>query len=198
MGKNSDLLAVGIVVLIIGVLLLAYSASSYTEIRALKGKIDFYELENNNRMPDSEKYTQFLMNADYLNKKLDQNKNLIIKNAACAYADYAQHNAIGLYHLTQSQADTSKKTVAQGNMRSLYSVLSSYKSCKNTNNYRMQLQQILDSEDKINDFYEQDKINTFINGKSYVEQNIEDSPQNEEESYTTPTSEDTMQTGGTY
>ena len=203
MDKNTNgLLILGICTLVLGLVLFAYSLSSFAETRALQEKIDFENLENNNQMPDSEKYFQYLTNSDYLNNKLKQNQNLIIKNVSCAYVDYSQHNAIGLYKLVRFQSDESRKNVAQGYIKSLYSILDKYKSCKNYSAYKEELKNILESNEQKEDIYAQDRMNTFLNGIPYQDdsEQIETQPLIDEPQpkYIQPTYSDTMQTGGTY
>lgn len=200
MDKNTNnLLILGICILAFGLILLAYSVSSYTETKNLEEKIDFEALETNNQMPDSEKYFQYLSNSDFLNKKLNQNKNLLIKNASCAYVDYAQHNAIALYRLVNLQSDTSRKNVALGNIQSLYDTLNYYKSCKNYSLYKDELKNILETEkNKKDDLYTQDRMNTFLDDE-YIENELEkESLIEEPKPYSQPTYSETMQTGGTY
>ncbi len=201
MDKNTNnLLILGICLLVFGILLFAYSISSFAETKSLNEKIDFETLENNNQMPDSEKYFQYLTNSDFLNKKLNQNKNLIIKNTSCTYVDYAQHNAIALYRLVKLQSDTSRKNVALGNIQALYTTLDSYKSCKNYSTYKDALKNILENEkNQKEDLYMQDRMNTFLGEEKYEEEYYEE-PAIEEhpQQYSQPTSSDMMQTGGTY
>ncbi len=208
MDKNSNnMLIIGVGLLVAGLFLSAYSISSYIETKTLTSKIDFEELENNNQMPDSEKYYQYLSNSDFLNSKLNQNKDFIVKNASCAYVDFAYHNAVSFYKLTQGQSDMSKQGVAQGNIRSLIAIMDSYKSCKNTSQYKSELQKILDSEDKMSDLYEREQMDNFING-DYINEFINVPQETEQESepviieepitYPKPNASDTMQTGGTY
>ncbi len=201
--STNNWLIFGISILVLGILLLAYSISSFAEIKALKDKIDFETLENNNQMPDSEKYFQYLTNSDFLNKKLNQNKNLVIKNTSCAYVDYSQHNAIGLYKLVRFQSDETRKNVAMGYIKSLYSTLDNYKSCNNYSAYKEELKNILDSSQQQEDIYTEDRMNTFLHGLPYddsTEQQYETQPLVEDQTpvYPQPNYSDTMQTGGTY
>lgn len=147
MEKNSnDLLLLGISILIIGLLLASYSFSSYSEVKTLTSKIDFEELDNNNQLPTSEKYYKYLSYADFLNQKLTKNKNILIKNTSCNYIDYAYHNAIGLYNLTYKKmpTDDTKRSVAAGNVRTLYTMLDNYNTCKQTSEYKSKLEKLLE------------------------------------------------------
>lgn len=203
---TKGLLILGVSILALGLVLLGYSISSYLETKELANKIDFNELENNNQMPDNDKYFQYLSNADFLNQKLKQNKNLIIKNSSCIYLDYAKHNAIGLYKLVQNQSEFTRQNVAKGNIKTIESVIENYKSCKNYKANKESLKRILDNDDRVNELYEQDRINNFINGDIYVDNqlNEEQVPQTNntvnipQEPYQSPSASDTLQTGGTY
>ena len=147
MGNNSnDMLALGISILLIGLLLGSYSFSAYTEIKSLKNKIDFEALDNNNSLSTSDKYYQYLSNADFLNKKLNKNKNILMKNTSCAYLDYAIHNADGLYQLVYKKIDSddTKQSIASGNIRTLYNMLENYNTCKKTAQYKSELKKLLD------------------------------------------------------
>lgn len=177
MDKNTnDLLLLGISILAVGLLLLSYSVSSYNETKSLASKIDFEELEENNQMSTSDKYFKYLSIADFLNQKLNQNKNILIKNSSCVYLDYAQHNAIALYKLAYNglQTEESRKNVAAGNVRSLYSMMDNYKTCKQSSSYKTELKHILDDIQKSDILYSQreNRMDSFMNGynNSYTPQ----------------------------
>lgn len=158
MDKNTnELLMLGVTILIMGLLLFSYSISCYKESRELASKIDFEELDYNNQISTSDKYFKYLSNADYLNQHIKKNKNILIKNSSCIYLDYAQHNAISLYKLTYSgiQTDESRRNVAAGNVRALYNMLDDYKTCKQAQNYKAELKNILDDIQKTDDLYSQ-------------------------------------------
>lgn len=166
MGKNTNnLLLLGISILVMGLFLLSYSISSYTELKSLDEKMNFEELEDNNQMSSSDKYYRYLSNSDYLNQKLNKNKDLLIKNASCVYLDYAEHNAVGLYELTYNglEGDTSRKNVAAGNVRSLYNILNSYRTCSKTSGYKDELKHILDEIEHADTMYDRDmRMDNFM------------------------------------
>lgn len=168
MNKNlNNLLLLGISFLIMGLLLLTYSISTYNEIKSLSVKIDFDELDNNNQMATSDKYFKYLSYADFLNGKLKKNKDLLIKNSSCVYLDYAEHNAMSLYKLSYNglQTDESRKSVAAGNVRSLYNMLDNYGTCKQTPDYKSELKNVLDDIQKSETLYSEssDRMNSFVN-----------------------------------
>lgn len=171
--NNNNLLTLGIIFLILGGALGVYSISSYLELKDLGDKVDFELIDDNNQMSSSDKYYKYLSIADFLNQKLNQNKNIPIKNASCVYLDYAQHNAIELYRLTsrRMELDDSKKNVAAGNVRSLSNMLDNYKTCNKTQTYKTELNNILDeiqkSEELNND--REMRMNKFMN--SYPQEN---------------------------
>lgn len=148
--NNNDLLMLGIMFLVIGGALGVYSISSYLELKNLGDKIDFELIDDNNQMSSTDKYYKYLSFADFLNQKLNQNKNIPIKNASCVYLDYAQHNAIELYRLTsrRMELDESKRSVAAGNVRGLVTMLDNYKTCNKTQSYKTELNNILDEIQK--------------------------------------------------
>jgi len=169
MNKNTNnLLFLGITILVIGLFLLSYSISSYKEVKDLSNKVDFDELENNTQMSGSEKYFKYLSIADYLNQHLNKNKNLAIKNTSCVYLDYAQHNAILLYKLTYSglQTEESRKSVAAGNIRSLFSMLDNYATCKQAPAYKAELKNLLEDIQKSDVLYSnrEERMQSFMNG----------------------------------
>lgn len=153
--NTNNLLFLGISILVIGLFLLSYSVTTYKEVESLANKIDFEELDNNNQMSSSDKYFKYLSISDYLNQILNKNKNLLMKNSACIYLDYAQHNAISLYKLTYSgvQTEETRKSVAAGNVRNLYTMLDNYKTCKQTETYKAELKNILDDIQKSDTLY---------------------------------------------
>lgn len=162
----NDLLILGGSILLLGLLLMSYSISTYRETKALEDKIDFEEIDNNNSMSSSDKYFKYLSIADFLNQKLKKNEGLLMKNSSCAYLDYAQHNALALYRLTYNgmQTDESRKSVAAGNIRNLYSMLDNYKTCKQSNDYKKELGDILTDIQKTDDLYSQrqDRMSSFM------------------------------------
>ncbi len=188
--NTNNLLFLGISILVIGLFLLSYSITTYKEVQSLANKIDFEELDNNNQMSSSDKYFKYLSISDYLNQILNKNKNLLMKNSACVYLDYAQHNAISLYKLTYSgvQTEETRKSVAAGNIRNLYTMLDNYKTCKQTENYKTELKNILDDIQKTDNLYSEreQRMESFMkdyNAKkeeqpSPEEENIEEQYQN--------------------
>ena len=188
--NTNNLLFLGISILVIGLFLLSYSITTYKEVQSLANKIDFEELDNNNQMSSSDKYFKYLSISDYLNQILNKNKNLLMKNSACVYLDYAQHNAISLYKLTYSgvQTEETRKSVAAGNIRNLYTMLDNYKTCKQTENYKTELKNILYDIQKTDNLYSEreQRMESFMkdyNAKkeeqpSPEEENIEEQYQN--------------------
>ncbi len=188
--NTNNLLFLGISILVIGLFLLSYSITTYKEVQSLANKIDFEELDNNNQMSSSDKYFKYLSISDYLNQILNKNKNLLMKNSACVYLDYAQHNAISLYKLTYNgvQTEETRKSVATGNIRNLYTMLDNYKTCKQTENYKTELKNILDDIQKTDNLYSEreQRMESFMkdyNAKkeeqpSSEEENIEEQYQN--------------------
>lgn len=163
---TNGLLYSGVFILLIGLFLLSYSISSYSEVKNLSQKIDFIEVDNNNQMSTSDKYYKYLSYSDYLNEKLKKNKNILIKNTSCVYLDYAQHNAISLYRLTYNglQSDESRQSVAAGTVRGLYNMLDNYKTCKQTSTYKTELKDILDDIQRSDEIQAQkeDRMNAFM------------------------------------
>lgn len=168
--KTNSQLILGIVVIIAGLVLLVYSIASYAEVRTLSGKIDFDELDNNNRIPTSEKYYKYLSISDYLNQSLTKNKNLPIKNVSCVYVDYAQHNTVSLYNLIYkgNSGEESKREVVEGNIKYLSEMLGSYKMCRRTAEYKKELDDLLEEIDKTDRLRESNQM--FINQMSGVDE----------------------------
>jgi len=167
MDKKSinDWMGLGIFLLVTGLILAVYSVCTYVEIKSLGEKVDFELIDDNNNLSDSEKYYKYVTISDYLNQKLDKNANLPVKNTACIYTDYAQHNALELYYLTKKFSDEDKVSTAAGNVRSLYNRLDSYNTCKKTSQYKQELQNIITEIEKRqkNKFYNPPKMNNFLN-----------------------------------
>lgn len=164
----NNLLMLGITILVMGLFLMSYSISTYKEVKNLSEKIDFEEVDNNVQMSTSDKYFKYLSFANFLNQQLNKNKNLLIKNSACVYLDYAQHNAISLYKLAYSgiQTDDSRKGVAAGNVRTLSNMLDNYKTCNQTATYKKELENILNDIEKTDKLYSdrQQRMDSFLNG----------------------------------
>ena len=165
---NNGMLLLGVSILIIGIMLGTYSFATYQETKNLEQKIDFEIIDDNNELTSEEKYYKYLSIADFLNQKLDKNKDIPIKNSSCIYLDYARHNAIELYKLTNRKLDMddAKKSVSAGNIRNLYNTLEYYNTCKQTDSYKIELKNLLDeiqkTEIKRND--NNTRINEFLNG----------------------------------
>lgn len=200
--ENNDLLILGISILGIGLLLTAYSVSTYLEIKSLSKKIDFELIDDNNDMSNSDKYYKYLSNADFLNQKLEHNKNILIKNSSCIYLDYAQHNAIELYKLTNNKINMteSQKSVSAGIIRNLYTRLDDYRTCKQTEKYKKELSQILSDIQKQDDFSIESErrynkfINTSANQEIQPQQDIQNSQVMPEENTYTPQAAENAQT----
>ncbi len=186
--KYNKTLFSGVILTIIGLCLLAYSVYSYFEVKSLENRIDFITLEDNQQISTSDKYYQHLDIADFLTKKLKQNKRLLIKNSSCIYLDYAQHNILDLYKLIfkGGHEDSVKKDVVEGNINSLYTMLDHYGSCKQTSNYQSELKLLLeeikhsqelerDSQDRMNIFMNRHAVQTQVpldeNGDYIIDEN---------------------------
>lgn len=177
MDKSSDklLLTGGIIAIIFGVALLCYSIKSYAEIKYLENHIDFEELDHNNRIPTSDKYFKHLSIQDYLNQKLNKNKNLPFKNTSCIYLDYAQHNLLSWHRLIfkSSNEDNTKKSVVEGNIRTHLILLDDYKICKMSSQYKSELQTIIDQIEKSDDLEKENRMNNFLNGERIIPKDSE-------------------------
>ncbi len=185
--NTNNLLFLGISILVIGLFLLSYSVTTYKEVESLANKIDFEELDNNNQMSSSDKYFKYLSISDYLNQILNKNKNLLMKNSACIYLDYAQHNAISLYKLTYSgvQTEETRKSVAAGNVRNLYTMLDNYKTCKQTETYKAELKNILDDIQKSDNLYSEreKRMESFMKDYNVKQEEVTPEETNIEEQY---------------
>lgn len=199
---NNDMLILGASILIIGLMLGTYSFATYKETKTLEQKIDFELIDDNNELSSEEKYYKYLSIADFLNQKLNKNKDILIKNSSCVYLDFARHNAIELYKLTNRKfdMDDAKKSVAAGNIRGLYNILEYYNTCKQTETYKTELKNILDdiqnnenhknnSEQRMNDFLngykerqEQARLEEIQNNeqKENIPESLKDSMNNQE------------------
>ena len=167
----NKLLIGGICATIVGVAMLCYSVKSYSEIKYLNNKIDFDELDNNNHMPTSDKYYKHLTIGDFLNQKLEKNKNLPIKNTSCAYLDYYQHNIMSLYRLIYktSNEDSSRKAVVEGNIRSYLILIDNYKSCRKYSEYKAEVQSKLEEIEKVDNSMLESRMDAFLNNKRIIE-----------------------------
>lgn len=174
--NSNDLLLLGISILIIGILLASYSLSSYLEVKNLIDKIDFETLAHSTEMSTEDKYYEYLSINDFLEQKLEKNKNLPIKNTSCIYLDYAQQNVIELYNLTHKKLDSndSRRNVTTGTIRKLYNTIGYYKTCKQAENYKKELDEILKDIQKSENLhidYEQ-RMNEFLNTRRELPNDI--------------------------
>ena len=167
MKKNNDILFLGVFLLLIGLLLTIYSISTYSEIKNLKTKIDFELIDDNERLSYEDKYAQYISISEFLNKKLDKNKNLPIKTTSCSYLNYAKHNAIELYKLTNKrQNNQNHKNSTAANIRSLRNRLKDYNTCPNATEYANELDAIIleiENKEKTTEF-DQQRMLKFIDG----------------------------------
>jgi len=170
--KNyNSLLITGICAIILGISLLIYSIASYSEIKLVTDKIDFDNLDNNNQISTSDKYYQYLSIWDTLNQKLEKNKNLPVKNLSCAYLDYTQHNIKSMYKLIYKSAneDTTRRSVVEGNIKTLSDMYKNYKTCRKTALYLDELDKMLDEIENSDEIFYQGRMETFLNGNRDIE-----------------------------
>lgn len=175
------LLTGGIVAIVFGVALLCYSIKSYAEIKYLENHIDFEELDHNNSISTSDKYFKHLSIQDYLNQKLNKNKNLPFKSTSCIYLDYAQHNLLSLHRLIfkSSNEDNTRKSVVEGNIRTHLILLDDYKICKMSSQYKSELQTIIDQIEKTDELEKENRMNKFLNGERVIPKDDESDLNNE-------------------
>lgn len=166
--SSNEMLMLGVGVLIVGIVLASYSFSTYSEMKQLENQFDFDTLDKNTQISSSDKYYKYLEYSDILNQKLKANKNIPMKNVACVYLDYAQHNATALYDLTDKKMsmDSEKKSVALSNIRALNKMLEDYKTCSNASAYKTVLDEILEGasnaeKDKLR---ADERMNEFLYG----------------------------------
>lgn len=165
---NNETLMLGVGILIIGLILGVYSLSTYVEIKNLSEKVDLDLIDANTKLTPSDKYLEYYSIAEFLNKKLKQNRNIPVKNAACVYLNYAHENAILMYNIADKKLDydISKKNDAAANIRSLYKIYDDYKGCRQTAGLKEELgKYIADIEgaSKLNDDSDE-RMNNFLNG----------------------------------
>ena len=167
----NGLLATGIISILAGLALLIYCVTSYSEIKLVTDKIDFDELDNNIHISTSDKYYKHLSIWDTLNQKLEKNKNLPVKNMSCAYLDYAQHNIKSMYKLIYKSAneDSSRRSVVEGNIKTLSNMYDNYKTCRKTALYKDELDKMLDEIENSDDIFYQGRMETFLNGNRDIE-----------------------------
>ena len=167
----NGLLATGIISILAGLALLIYCVTSYSEIKLVTDKIDFDELDNNIHISTTDKYYKHLSIWDALNQKLEKNKNLPVKNMSCAYLDYAQHNIKSMYKLIYKSAseDSSRRSVVEGNIKSLSDMYDHYKTCRKTALYKDELDKMLEEIENSDDIFYQGRMETFLNGSRDIE-----------------------------
>ncbi len=177
---NNEMLMLGAGILIIGVTLISYSFSTYTEMQKLSEIIDFETVDKNNQISTSEKYYKYMEYADFLNMKLKKNSRIPLKRVACVYLDYAQHNAVEMYYLTKDKMpyDNLKTKKATDNIQDLYNTLNSYKSCKQSSEYKVILEGLLDDAIKSEKqrIEADERLDEFIYGDSKSIPQTEESP----------------------
>ena len=168
--SSNKMIFLGIGIIVIGLVLLVYSLTYYAEIRNLEKRIDFEELDNSNQISTSDKYYKYLSYSDFLFQMLNKNRKILFKNASCAYLDYAQHNTLALYKLIFKSAsqDSSRKSVVEGNIRSLYKITDDYGICKQAPKYKEELRNILDDIQKTENFMNSNSSNmeNFLRSKN--------------------------------
>lgn len=187
MNKNfatNELLMFGTGVLIIGMILGYYSISTHKEVKMLEEKIDFEMVDNNIKLSTEGKYYKYAAYADFLTKKLDKNKNIPLKNTACIYLDYAQHNALKMYYLTNNTqfTDEAKKSYCASNIRTLYGLYDNYKTCKRESEYKSELDKIIkeiENSDKKNNENEE-RMTNFLGGNKAYQLDIPESSDSEQ------------------
>lgn len=170
--KNyNNLLILGISIILLGLSLLTYCITSYSDLKSVTDSIDFDELDNNNRIPTADKYYKHLSIADTLNQKLNKNKNLPVKNMSCAYLDFSQHNIKSMYKLIFKGAseDESKRAVVEGNVEALLTMYDSYKNCRKTAEYKQELSGILEEIKNYENSYDQTRMDRFLSTKSEIQ-----------------------------
>ena len=163
----NEMLMLGIGILIIGLILGVYSITTYVEVKNLSEKVDFDMIENNTKLTNNDKFYEYLTISEFLNKKLNQNKNIPIKNTSCVYLDYAQQNAILMYNIANRKFnnDATKKSQAATNIRTLHGIYDNYKNCKQTAGFKEELAKyIKEIENAANGLSDRDEqMNKFIN-----------------------------------
>lgn len=181
MNKNSatnEMIMLGGGILIIGLILAYYSISTYIELRNLGEKIDFEIIDNNIKLSTNDKYYQYAEISDFLTKKLNKNKDIPFKNAACVYMDYAQHNALQMHYLTNDTqfSDINKKNYSAQNIKTLYNLYDKYKTCKHRSEYKTKLEEIIkdiENTNKKNDETEE-RMTNFLGGYNTQKYNTQE------------------------
>ena len=174
----NETLMLGVGILIIGLILAVYSISAYIEVKNLSEKVDPGLVDGNAKLTASDKYYEYLSISEFLNKKLKQNKNIPIKNNSCVYLNYAHENAVLMYNLADRKLefDTSKKSDAAANIRSLHKMYDNYKGCKQMPGLKAELGEYISEIESGNGGNpdSEERMNNFLNGyreKKQAEEN---------------------------
>ena len=170
--KNSnasinETLMLGIGILIIGLILGIYSVTTFVEVKNLSEKVDLELIDSDTKLTSTDKFYEYQSIAEFLNKKLNQNKGIPIKNTSCVYLDYAHQNAILMYNLADRRldADPTKKNQAATNIRSLYKMYDNYKGCRQSAGLKEELSKyIADIDKSLNGSDREERMNNFLNG----------------------------------
>lgn len=184
---SNNLIILGVTLLIIGILVAIYSFSSYIELKELNKNIDFELIDDNQEMTANQKFNKYVSISEFLNTKIDKNKNILLKNTSCAYIDYAQHNAIKMYELAKKQPSNEEKQITTlNNIRTLDKALDNYSTCKKAVLYKAELQNILMEirNTKTSNVKSEDRMQQFLNGyreRKAAEQEAADNSQINEE-----------------
>jgi hypothetical protein len=157
----------GIGILIIGLILGIYSVTTFVEVKNLSEKVDLELIDSDTKLTSTDKFYEYQSIAEFLNKKLNQNKGIPIKNTSCVYLDYAHQNAILMYNLADRRldADPTKKNQAATNIRSLYKMYDNYKGCRQSAGLKEELSKyIADIDKSLNGSDREERMNNFLNG----------------------------------
>jgi hypothetical protein len=174
MEKDNSLLFKGMLLLGLGLILCGYSIFSYLEVKNFAKTVDFELVDGNVELSSEDKYYKYLAFADYINQKLDKNKNLPIKNASCTYLVYAEHNILEMYHLTTLKLeDETKRNTVNSNIRGLYNIIDSYSTCKVYPEYKAELKDLISEiEERANSNIDNEvRMQNFLN--EYKDKNIQ-------------------------
>lgn len=172
----NETLMLGIGILIIGLILGVYSVTTFVEVKNLSEKVDLELIDSNTKLTSSDKFYEYFSISEFLTKKLNQNKNIPIKNTSCVYLDYAHQNAILMYNLADRkfEADPTKKNQAAANIRSLYKMYDNYKGCRQTASLKEELAKYIDEiENATNGKDAEQRMNNFLNGYREKDKNVD-------------------------
>jgi hypothetical protein len=177
MEKDNSLLFKGMLLLGVGLILFGYSVSSWLEVKNFAKNVDFELVDENVELSSEDKYYKYLAFSDYINQKLDKNKNLPIKNASCTYLNYAEHNTLEMYRLaTLKLNDEAKRNTVNSNIRGIYNIIDSYSTCKVYPEYKAELKNLISEiEESANSNIDKEiNMQKFLNGyKDKNSQNVE-------------------------